>query len=97
VRAILPFCLSCLVCLSAMAEEQQQPVDYRAASEACSGVMSVNAQGERSKITVKGVDLEITADNSLEIRRSGVLLSKVEKYTAQDLTECIERVIKASK
>lgn len=60
----------------------------------CDGISELTAKGERAKIEV-GENLEVytKSDNSIEIRRHGTLLEKIDKYTANDRQLCIDRIL----
>ena len=60
----------------------------------CDGVSSLAVNGNRAKIEVKeGLQVETTADNSVEIKKDGVLLEKIDNYTASDRQKCIDSLL----
>lgn len=61
---------------------------------ACDGVSGLAVNGQRAKISVKeGLEVEAQSDNSIEIKKDGLLLEKIEQYTADDRQRCIDSLL----
>jgi hypothetical protein len=85
-----------LVLLTTQIANAQSPnIDLEAVAAACSGLKQATIKNESAKANYHNFELEVNTAGSLEIKESGQLLSKIDKFSAQDYNQCLIDVIKA--
>jgi hypothetical protein len=81
--------------LADIAKADQSAVEMlREVNRTCDGVSNLVVSGQRANIEVrKGLEVNLRGDNSVEIRKDGVLVEKFTHYTAEDRQKCIDSLL----
>jgi len=79
-----------------MAQTPPPQIDVATIGAICSGVSSGTLPGGRGQYSEKnGYTFQYNSDKEIEVRRFGVLLYKVEKFTSDDLANCVAKIAMA--
>lgn len=88
----------CVAAFAAQSMAQTPPpqIDLATIGAICSGVSTGTLPGGRGNYTEKnGYTFEYNSDKEIEVKRSGVLLYKIDKFTPDELASCVAKIATA--
>jgi hypothetical protein len=93
VAALAAGCWVAGLAVHSMAQSAPPQIDIATIGAICSGVSTATLPGGRGEYTEKnGYTFQYNSDKVIEVKQSGVLLYKIEKFTSDDLANCVAKI-----